>query len=51
MSPFLFIGKEVERAAQEGEDISAIESGGPIKYQAGQTAKTRAVDAGLRMKL
>ena len=51
MIPFEFIGKEVERAAQEGEDISTLESGGPIKYQAGQTAKTRAADVGLRMKL
>lgn len=44
MTPFAFIGKEVERRAQEGEDISLIESGGPIKYQVGQTAKTRAAD-------
>lgn len=51
MTPFEFIGKEVERRAQEGEDISVIEGGGPIKYQAGQTAKTRAADALLVKKL
>jgi hypothetical protein len=51
MMPFTFIGKEVERRAQEGEDISVIESRGPMKYQAGQTANTRAVDAGLLKKL
>jgi hypothetical protein len=51
MTPFVFIGKEVERRAQEGEDISVIESGGPIKYQAGHTAKTRAADAVLLQKL
>jgi hypothetical protein len=51
MMPFVFIGKEVERRAQEGEDISVIENTGPIKYQAGQTAKTRAADAGLVKKL
>jgi hypothetical protein len=44
MLPFRFIGKEVERKAQEGEDISAIESDGPIRYELGQTAKTRAAD-------
>ena len=36
---------------RQGEDISDIESGGPIKYQAGQTAKTPAAEGGLRMKL
>lgn len=51
MTPFELIGKEVERRAQEGEDISAIESGGPIRYQAGQTAKTRAADAALVRRL
>jgi transposase len=42
-----FIGKEVERRAQEGEDISVIENTGPIKYREGQRTKTRAADAGL----
>jgi hypothetical protein len=47
VAPFIFIGKEIERRAQEGEDISVIESTGPLKYQVGQTANTRAADAGL----
>jgi hypothetical protein len=51
MKPFVFIGKEIERRAQEGEDISVIENTGPIRYQAGQTAKTRAADAGLVKRL
>lgn len=47
MLPFHFIGKEIERKAQEGEDISVLESSGPIRYEPGQTAKTRAADPGL----
>jgi len=50
MTPFVFIGKEIERRAQEGEDISVLESRGPIKYQAGQTARTRAADPGLILR-
>jgi ribosomal protein L34E len=50
MLPFRFIGKEIERKAQEGEDISIAESRGPIQYQARQTAKTRAADAGLILR-
>jgi hypothetical protein len=50
MTPFIFIGKEIERRAQEGEDVSALENSGPIKYQAGQTIKTRAADAGLILR-
>jgi hypothetical protein len=45
--PFNLIGKEVERRAQEGEDISVPESTGPIRYGAGQRAKTRSADPGL----
>jgi hypothetical protein len=41
MKPFVFIGKEIERRAHEGEDISVIENTGPIRYEAGRTAKTR----------
>lgn len=51
MTPFVFIGKEIERKAQEGEDITILESTGPIKYQRGQTPKTRAVDAALLTRL
>jgi hypothetical protein len=47
MTPFVTIGKEVERKAQEGEDISALENAGPIRYQAGQTTRTHAADARL----
>ena len=40
-SPFVFIGKEIERRAQEGEDVSVLENAGPIKYHSHQTLKTR----------
>lgn len=50
MTPFIFIGKEIERRSLEGEDISVLENGGPIKYHRGQTAKTRAADAGLILR-
>jgi hypothetical protein len=45
---FVFIGKEVERKAQEGEDISIIQNTGPRIYGASPTKKTRAADAALR---
>lgn len=44
MTPFILIGKEIERKAQEGEDLSLLEGSGPLRYQAGQTGKTRAAD-------
>jgi hypothetical protein len=50
MTPFIFIGKEVERKAQEGEDISVLENTGPMRYQASQTVKTRAADPGLILR-
>ena len=50
MVPFQFIGKEVERRAQEGEDVSVLENPGPITYHAGQNVKTRAADAGLILR-
>ena len=50
MTPFNLIGKEVERRAQEGEDVSVLESTGPIRYQAGQRAKTRSGDPGLILR-
>ena len=40
MTPFVFIGKEIERRAQEGEDVSLIDTTGPIKYHRHQTLKT-----------
>jgi len=47
MFPFIFIGKEIERRSQEGEDISLAEHIRPRTYQPGQTATTRAADADL----
>jgi hypothetical protein len=51
MIPFITIGKEVERKAQEGEDISGLENVGPMRYQSGQTANTRAVDPALQKRM
>jgi len=50
MTPLVFIGKEIERKVQEGEDVSVLENTGPIQYQRPQTAKTRAADAGLILR-
>jgi hypothetical protein len=47
MLPFEYIGKEVERKGQEGEDPSILERGGPIRYGAGRKAKTRSADPAL----
>jgi hypothetical protein len=46
MTPLIFIGKEIERRSQEGEDISVLQSSGSIKYHARQRVKTRPADAG-----
>jgi len=46
MTPLIFIGKEIERRSQEGEDVSVLEHSGPVKYHHGQRVKTRAADAG-----
>ena len=50
LKPFGYIGKEIERSAQEGEDISLIEADGPIKYEPLRTGKTRAADARLILR-
>jgi hypothetical protein len=50
MLPLIFIGKEVERRAQEGEDASMLESSGPIRYQSGRTTNTRSADARLILR-
>lgn len=50
MIPFQFMGKEIERKAQEGEDISAVENSGPMMYQARRTRNTHAADPGLMMR-
>jgi hypothetical protein len=50
MTPLVFIGKEIERRAQEGEDASILGNTRPIQYHRHQTAKTRAADAGLILR-
>jgi hypothetical protein len=45
--PFVFIGKEIERRAQEGEDIALAEDIRPRTYAPGQTANTRPANAEL----
>jgi hypothetical protein len=50
MTPLVFIGKEIERRAQEGEAASILGNTGPIQYHRHQTAKTRAADAGLILR-
>jgi hypothetical protein len=47
MLPFEYLGKEVERRAQEGEDVAVLEGEGPIRYGSGRKAKTRSADPGL----
>jgi len=49
-TPFRYIGKEIARRAQEGEDISIVENRGPTEYAPNRTAKTRAADAGLVLR-
>ena len=44
------MGKEIERRAQEGEDVAVLGEGGPTLYQRQRTAKTRAADATLIAK-
>jgi hypothetical protein len=51
MIPFITIGKEVERKAQEGEDISILENLGPIRYQSRQTIHTRALEPSLQKRV
>jgi hypothetical protein len=50
MIPFQFMGKEIERKAQEGEDISVVENSGPITYQARRTRNTHAAEPGLILR-
>jgi hypothetical protein len=47
MLPFNYIGKEVERRSQEGEDPAILENTGPIRYGSGRKAKTRSADPAL----
>jgi hypothetical protein len=47
ITPFIPIGKEIERRSQEGEDIGVIDNAGPVKYHPGKTTNTRPADAAL----
>jgi hypothetical protein len=47
MFPFVYIGKEIERRAQEGEDISFAEDTRPRTYAPRQTRHTRPASADL----
>jgi hypothetical protein len=47
LTPFGYIGKEIERRAQEGEDISLLQDTGPIRYEPRRGKKTYAADARL----
>ncbi len=44
MLPFDYIGKEIERKAQEGEDPAIFENKGPIRYGSGRASQTRSAD-------
>ena len=50
MIPFGYMGKEIERREQEGEDVAVLGDAGPTQYHRQRTAKTRAADAGLIMR-
>jgi hypothetical protein len=50
LKPFGYIGKEIERSAQEGEDIGLLETDGPVRYEPRRTVKTRAADARLILR-
>jgi hypothetical protein len=47
MFPFVYIGKEIERRAQEGEDINLAEAVRPRTYAPRQTRHTRPASADL----
>jgi hypothetical protein len=50
ITPFIAIGKEIERRSQEGEDISVFDNAGPVKYHPRKTANTRPADAALILR-
>jgi len=50
MIPFEYIGKEVDRRAQEGEDLAILGDSGPIRYGSQRNAKTRSADPALIAK-
>jgi hypothetical protein len=43
ITPFIPIGKEIERRSQKGEDISVFGNAGPVKYHPRKTANTRPI--------
>ena len=51
MSPFVFIGKEIERRAQEGEEVSVLENAGQLRYHRHQTTNTQPCSPQLLKKL
>jgi hypothetical protein len=50
LTPFIPIGKEIERRSQEGEDVSFLDNPGPVKYHPRKTANTRPADAALILR-
>ena len=50
ITPFIPIGKEIERKGQEGKDISVFDNAGPVKYHPRKTANTRPADAALILR-
>jgi hypothetical protein len=50
ITPLIPIGKEIERRAQEGGDISVFDNAGPVKYHPRKTANTRPADAALILR-
>jgi hypothetical protein len=50
LKPFAYIGKEIERRAQEGEDISLLQDSRPIRYEPRRGRKTHAADSRLILK-
>jgi len=47
VTPLIPVGKEIEQRTQEGEDISVLDNGGPVKYYPRKTANTHLADAAL----
>ena len=50
ITPFIPIGKEIERRSQEGEDLSVFDTAGPIKYHTRKMANIRPADAALILR-
>jgi hypothetical protein len=50
ITPFIPMGKEIERRSQEGEDISVFDNAAPVKYHPRKTTNTRPADAALILR-